>query len=48
MAQHSDRLWGGRFKTGPAPALTALSRSDPSFFRLAPYDLAGSRACAGA
>ena len=44
MTQHSDRLWGGRFKTGPAPALTALSRSDPSFFRLAPYDLAGSRA----
>ena len=44
MTQHSDRLWGGRFKTGPSPALTALSRSDPSFFRLAPYDLAGSRA----
>ena len=44
MTQHSDRLWGGRFKTGPSAALTALSRSDPSFFRLAPYDLAGSRA----
>ncbi|MGH8778158.1 argininosuccinate lyase [Paraburkholderia sp.] len=44
MTQHTDRLWGGRFRTGPAAALTALSRSDPSFFRLAPYDLAGSRA----
>ena len=44
MTQPSDRLWGGRFKTGPSAALTALSRSDPSFFRLAPYDLAGSRA----
>lgn len=44
MSQHSDRLWGGRFKTGPSAALTALSRSDPSFFRLAPYDLSGSRA----
>lgn len=44
MIQHSDRLWGGRFKAKPASALTALSRSDPSFFRLAPYDLAGSRA----
>jgi argininosuccinate lyase len=44
MTQNTERLWGGRFKAGPAPALTALSRSDPSFFRLAPYDLAGSRA----
>ncbi|MDR3097414.1 MAG: argininosuccinate lyase [Paraburkholderia sp.] len=39
-----ERLWGGRFKTGPSAALEALSRSDPSFFRLVPYDLAGSRA----
>ncbi|WP_179405646.1 argininosuccinate lyase [Burkholderia guangdongensis] len=39
-----ERLWGGRFKSGPSEALEALSRSDPSFFRLAPYDLAGSRA----
>ncbi|MFP3584729.1 argininosuccinate lyase [Paraburkholderia sp. SIMBA_055] len=39
-----ERLWGGRFKSGPSAALRALSRSDPSFFRLAPYDLAGSRA----
>ncbi|MFP3615003.1 argininosuccinate lyase [Paraburkholderia sp. DD10] len=39
-----ERLWGGRFKSGPSVALRALSRSDASFFRLAPYDLAGSRA----
>jgi argininosuccinate lyase len=42
-----ERLWGGRFKSGPSESLQALSRSDPSFFRLAPYDLAGSRAHAG-
>lgn len=39
-----ERLWGGRFKSGPSESLKALSRSDPSFFKLAPYDLAGSRA----
>ena len=38
------RLWGGRFTAEPDPALTRLSRSEPSYFRLAPYDLAGSRA----
>jgi argininosuccinate lyase len=40
----TERLWGGRFRTPPAPALTAFSRADDRFFRLAPYDLAGSRA----
>ena len=40
----TERLCGGRFKSGPSLALENLSRSDPSFFRLAPYDLAGSRA----
>lgn len=40
----TERLWGGRFKSAPAAELTALSRSEASFFRLAPYDLAGSRA----
>src|SRR5260370_13407407 len=44
MTQHSDRLWGGRFKTGPSAALTALSRPAPSVVRRAPYALAGSRA----
>jgi argininosuccinate lyase len=40
----TQRLWGARFKSEPSAALKALSRSDPSFFRLVPYDLAGSRA----
>ena len=38
------RLWGARFRAAPAPELMALSRSDPSHFRLAPYDLAASAA----
>jgi argininosuccinate lyase len=37
-------LWGGRFGGGPSEALTALSRSTDVDWRLAPYDLAGSRA----
>lgn len=43
-ASPGARLWGARFKSAPAAALKALSRSEPGFFRLAPYDLAGSRA----
>ncbi|MDM0071591.1 argininosuccinate lyase [Variovorax sp. J31P207] len=43
----TERLWGARFKALPSDALKALSRSEPSFFRLVPYDLAGSRAHAG-
>ncbi|MDX6318717.1 MAG: argininosuccinate lyase [Nocardioidaceae bacterium] len=38
------RLWGGRFTSGPAPELTRLSRSTHFDWRLAPYDVAGSRA----
>ncbi|MBC7595171.1 MAG: argininosuccinate lyase [Kineosporiaceae bacterium] len=41
------RLWGGRFASGPSPELIALSRSTHFDWRLAPYDLAGSRAHAG-
>jgi len=37
-------LWGGRFAGGPSEALAALSRSTHFDWRLAPYDLAGSRA----
>ncbi|MDF8263488.1 argininosuccinate lyase [Luteipulveratus flavus] len=37
-------LWGGRFAGGPADALAALSRSAHFDWRLAPYDIAGSRA----
>jgi argininosuccinate lyase len=38
------RLWGGRFAAGPAEALAALSLSVHFDWRLAPYDLAASRA----
>jgi argininosuccinate lyase len=37
-------LWGGRFAGGPADALAALSRSTHFDWRLAPHDIAGSRA----
>jgi argininosuccinate lyase len=40
----ADALWGGRFTTGPAEALAALSRSTAFDWRLAPYDIAGSKA----
>ncbi len=39
-----SRLWGGRFAGGPAAELTALSRSTHFDWRLAAYDIAGSRA----
>ncbi len=45
---HSGRLWGGRFSGGPAEALFALSKSTQFDWRLARYDLAGSRAHADA
>jgi argininosuccinate lyase len=38
------RLWGGRFRGGPAEALARLSVSVQFDWRLAPYDLAASRA----
>jgi argininosuccinate lyase len=38
------QLWGGRFASGPADALAALSASTHFDWRLAPYDIAGSRA----
>jgi argininosuccinate lyase len=44
VTEGTERLWGGRFRSAPAAELKALSRSEESFFRLAPYDLAGSRA----
>src|SRR3954469_20037731 len=36
------RLWGGRFASGPADALAALSKSTQFDWRLAPYDLRAS------
>lgn len=50
MAEHekhgtnSGALWGGRFAGGPSEALAALSKSTQFDWRLAPYDIAGSRA----
>jgi argininosuccinate lyase len=38
------QLWGGRFSSGPAEAMAALSASTHFDWRLAPYDIAGSRA----
>ena len=40
----ATRLWGGRFAAGPADAVARLSMSVKFDWRLAPYDLAGSRA----
>ena len=45
---NDGKLWGGRFAGGPSSALEALSRSTHFDWRLAPYDLAGSRAHANA
>lgn len=41
-------MWGGRFGGDPADAMATLSRSTHFDFRLAPYDLMGSRAHARA
>ena len=43
MSEHTG-LWGGRFAGGPSEALTELSRSTQFDWRLAPYDIAGSKA----
>lgn len=47
MTEHIA-LWGGRFSGAPADALTELSRSTHFDWRLARYDIAGSRAHARA
>ncbi|MGO2751359.1 MAG: argininosuccinate lyase [Pseudoclavibacter sp.] len=41
-------LWGGRFSDGPSPELARLSKSTHFDWQLAKYDVAGSRAHAGA
>ncbi|MFC6707407.1 argininosuccinate lyase [Flexivirga alba] len=43
-AEQRLSLWGGRFAGGPADALAALSKSTHFDWRLAPYDIAGSKA----
>jgi argininosuccinate lyase len=44
VTESAIRLWGGRFSGGPAEALARLSVSVQFDWRLAPYDLAASRA----
>lgn len=48
MATNEGSLWGGRFSSGPSPELARLSKSTHFDWRLALYDLAGSRAHARA
>lgn len=44
MPEQAGTLWGGRFAGGPADALAALSKSTQFDWRLAPQDIAGSKA----
>ena len=44
MNEQAQRLWGGRFASGPADAMAALSASVHFDWRLAVYDLRQSRA----
>lgn len=44
MTEPPVQMWGGRFESGPSEALAALSVSTHFDWRLAPYDIAGSRA----
>lgn len=48
MSEKPLALWGGRFQSGPDQALAALSKSTHFDWRLAPYDIAGSKAHAKA
>ena len=48
MATNEGSLWGGRFSSGPSPDLVRLSKSTHFDWRLALYDVAGSRAHARA
>ncbi|MFM6979897.1 MAG: argininosuccinate lyase [Micrococcales bacterium] len=43
-AANAGALWGGRFEGGPAESLAALSRSLHFDWRLAKYDILGTRA----
>ena len=42
----SHKLWGGRFASGPAPALEAVNRSIGTDFRLWPFDVRLSKSWA--
>ena len=47
-AAEAGALWGGRFASGPAPALALLSKSTQFDWVLAQYDIRGSKAHASA
>lgn len=44
MAKHSQATWGGRFSAGPADLMLRFSESVSFDHRLAPFDIAGSKA----
>ena len=44
MAKSSQATWGGRFTTGPAELMLKFSESVSFDHRLAPFDIAGSKA----
>jgi argininosuccinate lyase len=44
MAKKTQATWGGRFETGPAALMQKFSESASFDRRLAPFDIAGSRA----
>jgi argininosuccinate lyase len=44
MPKHAQATWGGRFKTAPAELMLRFSESVSFDRRLAPYDIAGSKA----
>src|SRR6185312_4924007 len=46
MTADSHKLWGGRFAAPTAHALDALNRSIATDFRLWPFDIRLSQACA--
>jgi argininosuccinate lyase len=48
MVSGSGRLWGSRFTSAPASGMFELSRSTQFDWRLAPYDIAASKAHARA
>ena len=47
-AAEAGALWGGRFASGPSPALQAISKSTQFDWILAQYDIRGSKAHASA
>jgi argininosuccinate lyase len=44
MAKHIQSIWGGRFEAGPAALMQKFSESASFDRRLAPFDIAGSKA----